>query len=49
MIAHANKMRYAAEGKGQEEDAIEVTEEWWDRLHALPFISGKLIAAANPW
>ncbi len=39
LIKHANDMRNTAEMKGGAADTIEVSQEWWDKLHAVPFLS----------
>ena len=40
MIAHANKLRFAGH-KGIEEETIAITDEWWDKLNAMPYFSRK--------
>ena len=41
MIKHANEARYAATGQAQEQRSVTVSEEWFDRLNSMPFISSK--------
>ena len=36
-IAHANAQRMTVQE--DEADAIEISEEWWQKLNALPFVS----------
>ncbi len=39
LIQHANEQRMTAPEDGAGGEAIEITEEWWDKLTALPFVS----------
>ena len=39
LIQHANEQRMTAQEEGAGADAIEISEEWWDKLNALPFVS----------
>ena len=39
LIQHANEQRMTAQEGGDGADAIEISEEWWDKLTALPFVS----------
>ena len=39
LIQHANEQRMTAQEAGDGADAIEISEEWWDKLTALPFVS----------
>ena len=41
LIQHANEQRMTAQEAGEGADAIEISEEWWDKLTALPFVSRK--------
>ena len=47
LIAHANKMRHSAESAAKQDDNVEITQEWWDKLHAVPFVSGKFKSPCN--
>ena len=46
IIKHANEQRNSVAGETQANEAIEVTDEWWDALNAIPFKSCK--KARNP-
>ena len=39
LIAHANAQRMTLQEDADGADAIEVSEEWWQKLNALPFVS----------
>ena len=39
LIQHANEQRMTAQEDGDGANAIEISEEWWDKLTALPFVS----------
>ena len=39
LIQHANEQRMTAQEGGDGADAIEISEEWWNKLNALPFVS----------
>ena len=39
LIQHANEPRMTAQEGGDGADAIEISEEWWNKLNALPFVS----------
>ena len=41
LIAHANTQRMTLQEAEDGADAIEISEEWWNKLTALPFISRK--------
>ena len=41
LIEHANAQRMTVQEDGEGADAIEISEEWWRKLNALPFISRK--------
>ena len=41
LIKHANELRHSAKADKQAEQVIAVTEEWWEKLNELPFISCK--------
>ena len=41
IIKHANEQRNSVAGEAQANEAIEVTDEWWDALNAIPFKSCK--------
>ena len=41
LIEHAIKQRNSAEGKEKGAETIVISEEWWNKLHALPFVSRK--------
>ena len=39
LIEHANAQRMTVQEDGEGADAIEISEEWWEKLNALPFVS----------
>ena len=39
LIAHANAQRMTLQEKADGADAIEISDEWWQKLNALPFVS----------
>ncbi len=39
LIEHANAQRMTVQEDGDGADAIEISEEWWAKLTALPFVS----------
>ena len=39
LIGHANAQRNTVQEDGDGADAIEISEEWWEKLTALPFVS----------
>ena len=39
LIEHANAQRMTVQQDGDGGDAIEISEEWWQKLNALPFVS----------
>ena len=42
LVEHANQQRMTVQEDGDGADAIEISDEWWEKLTALPFISCKL-------
>ena len=44
MIAHANKQRFAVAECGIVEDTVVVSDDWWKKLNAMPFISRKCMS-----
>lgn len=41
LLKHANALRNDAKKQGEADHVVEVTNEWWDKLNAVPFISSK--------
>ena len=41
LLKHANELRNDAKKTGEADRVIEVTDEWWDKLNAVPFMSSK--------
>jgi hypothetical protein len=39
LIEHANAQRMTLQQDGDGGDAIEISDEWWRKLNALPFVS----------
>ena len=48
LVEHANKARNTIEAEDKAASGIEITDEWYDKLHAQPFMSSKSTLAANP-
>jgi len=42
LIEHAQAQRMTAKQDGPDKNTIEVSSDWWNALHAMPFISCKL-------
>ena len=47
LIAHANKSRFAPKAEQNENKTVTVTEEWWENLNSLPFLSSKCLWLSN--
>jgi hypothetical protein len=47
LIKHAGEQRNTAQEGEQMDKAIEITDEWWDQLNSLPFISRKYNYTTN--
>ncbi len=41
IIAHANKVRATKSHEAEAVQTIEITDEWYDKLSAIPFVSCK--------
>ena len=41
LVKHANELRNAASKQQEAEKVVEITDEWWQKLNAVPFISSK--------
>ena len=48
LIANANKARFAPKAEMNESKTVTVTEEWWENLNSLPFLSRKFFCLSNP-
>jgi hypothetical protein len=48
IIENANRLRNSGVGSNTEGDTVVVTEEWWQKLHQMPFISGKIFCTLIP-
>jgi len=46
VIQHANSLRMQANEEAKPKDYIEVSEQWWEKLNAVPFVSCKYCAGA---
>ena len=42
IIENANKVRNSGAGSRTEDETVAVTEEWWQALHKMPFVSSKI-------
>jgi len=47
LIKHAKEQRTTASGQSMAGKSIEITDEWWDKLNSLPYISRKLSSLTN--
>ena len=47
VIDHANTVRATNQHKAEAGQVIEVTDEWYDKLKAIPFISRKFKYSIN--
>jgi hypothetical protein len=47
LIKHAKEQRTTASGQNMAGKTIEITDEWWDKLNSLPYISRKLSSLTN--
>lgn len=47
LIKHAKEQRTTAGGQNMARQTIEITDEWWDKLNSLPYISCKLSSLTN--
>ena len=45
LIMHANEQRNAVNNEARANEAIEIHDDWWDQLNAVPFVSCKYRAA----
>ena len=45
VIEHANNLRMKANDETKPAEFIEVSEQWWQKLNAVPFVSCKWIAS----
>ena len=43
IIAHANKVRATKSHEAEAVQTIEITDEWYDKLSSIPFVSCKYI------
>ena len=43
LIEHATKQRMSAEQEEEADRGIEITDEWWNKLTACPFVSCKTL------
>jgi hypothetical protein len=41
MIEHANKVRFESAATGIQEDAVAVSDDWWEKLNLMPYFSCK--------
>ena len=41
ILKHANEQRMSAKSEAQKEEMIDITEAWWDKLMANPYVSCK--------
>ena len=47
LVEHANKMRYQSNQAENNQDEIQMTSEWWERLNEMPFFSSKFSFESN--
>ena len=48
VIQHANNLRMQANEESKPREYIEVSEQWWDKLNAVPFVSCKFFSGPLP-
>ena len=48
IVAHANAQRNSTASKDQEAMAMEITDDWLEKLQAIPYISRKFTLMINP-
>ena len=48
LIAVAQKNRNSASAQGDDFGVVKVSDEWWDKLNSIPFISSKYILLSDP-
>jgi hypothetical protein len=41
LIKHAHEQRNSSQAESREQQTIEITDDWWKALNAVPFISRK--------
>ena len=41
LIAHSQKQRYSSTGQANEQKRVNVSEEWWNNLNSMPYLSRK--------
>ena len=39
MIKHANEQRNSVANEAVAHESIEVTDDWWEKLNSIPFVS----------
>jgi len=47
MISHANKIRATRSHDAEAVQTIDITDEWYEKLKAIPFVSCKSISVFN--
>ena len=47
LVRHASDLRHAAAKQESDAQVIEVTDLWWDRLNAIPYVSCKSFYESN--
>ena len=47
LMTHANQQRTSSANEAQAKQTIEITDEWYDKLQAVPFISRKSSKSAS--
>ena len=47
LIKHAKEQRTTASSQSMASQTIEITDEWWDKLNSMPYISCKLSQLVN--
>ena len=45
VIKHANDQRMRAQDEERQQETIEISAEWWDKLNSMPFVSCKCCEA----
>ena len=42
VIEYANNLRMSAQAESQQKQTIEISDQWWEKLNGIPFVSCKL-------
>ena len=48
LIANSQQARYAADAEQNQSTRVPISQEWWDNLNSMPFVSRKSFHLSNP-